>query len=84
MMTNEDFLKDVCPNHTENSKWNRSELLHILELYKKQLRLHFVSNNEVTFCTCGNPSGEGNIQMVNDEDLLYFCCDCEKQVQNDC
>jgi hypothetical protein len=36
----------------------------------------------VEFCTCGNPSGEGNIQMVNYEELLYFCCDCGKQVQN--
>ncbi|AGO47436.1 hypothetical protein Phi19:3_gp032 [Cellulophaga phage phi19:3] len=36
-MTNEEFLKDVCPNHTEKSKWNRSELLHILDMHKKQL-----------------------------------------------
>lgn len=46
------------------------------------LGLFDVSVNEVEFCTCGNPSGEGNIQMVNDEELLYFCCDCNKQVQN--
>ena len=38
-MTNEEFLKDVCPNHTEQSKWNRNELLHILELHEKQLRI---------------------------------------------
>lgn len=38
-MTNEEFLKDVCPNHTEKSKWNRNELLHILELHEKQLRI---------------------------------------------
>ena len=36
-MTNEEFLKDVCPNHTEKSKWNRSELLHILELHKEAI-----------------------------------------------
>ena len=42
-MTNEDFLRDVCPNHTDKSKWNKSELLHILELQKEQLRLHIVS-----------------------------------------
>jgi len=35
-------------------------------------------------CNCGNPSGEGDIQMANDEDLLYFCCDCGKKLQNDC
>ena len=46
------------------------------------LGLFGVSVNEVEFCTCGNPSGEGNIQMVNDEEMLYFCCDCNKQVQN--
>jgi len=42
-MTNEEFLRDVCPNHTDKSKWNKSELLHILELQKEQLRLHIVS-----------------------------------------
>lgn len=36
-MTNEEFLKDACPNHTEKSKWNRSELLHILELHEKAI-----------------------------------------------
>lgn len=36
-MTNEEFLKDVCPNHTEKSKWNRSELLHILEKHKEAI-----------------------------------------------
>ncbi len=44
-MNNEDFLKDVCPNHTEKSKWNKSELLHILELHKKQLLLQGVSKS---------------------------------------
>jgi len=39
-MTTEEFLKDVCPNHTDKSQWNKSELLHILELHKEQLRLH--------------------------------------------
>jgi hypothetical protein len=43
-MTNEEFLRDVCPNHTESSKWNKSELLHILELHKEQLRIGGVSN----------------------------------------
>ena len=47
-----------------------------------QKRLALLGVNEVEFCTCGNPSGEGNIQMVNDEEMLFFCCDCGKQVQN--
>ena len=53
-----------------------------LEAKIEALSQHDVIKNEVEFCTCGNPSGEGNIQMVNDEELLYFCCDCNKQVQN--
>ena len=44
-MTNEEFLKDVCPNHTDKSKWNKSELLHILELHKEQLLLTDVSKS---------------------------------------
>lgn len=47
-MTNEEFLKDVCPNHTEQSKWNRNELLHILELYEKQLRIGGVGSGFFT------------------------------------
>ena len=34
-MTNEEFLRDVCPNHTEKSQWNRSEILRILEKHKE-------------------------------------------------
>lgn len=33
-MTNEEFLKDICPNHTDKSKWNKSELLHILDKHQ--------------------------------------------------
>ena len=33
-MTNEEFLKDICPNRTDKSKWNKSELLHILDKYQ--------------------------------------------------
>jgi len=47
-MTNEEFLKDVCPNHTEQSKWNRNELLHILELHEKQLRICGVVSSKIT------------------------------------
>lgn len=39
-----------------------------------------VSGNEVTFCTCGNPSKEGNCYFKGDEELIYECCDCGKQV----
>jgi len=46
-MTNEEFLRDVCPNHTESSRWNKSELLHILELHKEQLRLAAVSKRSI-------------------------------------
>lgn len=45
-MTTEEFLKDVCPNHTDKSKWNKSELLHILELHTEQLRICAVRKNE--------------------------------------
>ena len=59
---------------------NYIELLR--EYFKNSVGLADVSVNEVEFCTCGNPSGEGNIQMINNEELLYFCCDCNKQVKN--
>ena len=49
-MTTEEFLKDVCPNHTDKSKWNKSELLHILELHTEQLRKHAVIKS---VCSCG-------------------------------
>ena len=42
-MTTEEFLKDVCPNHTDKSKQNRSELLHILELHKEQIMNSVIS-----------------------------------------
>ena len=48
-MTNEEFLTDVCPNHTDKSQWNKSELLHILELHKEQLRLYNVSQRSELF-----------------------------------
>ena len=44
-MTTEEFLEDVCPNHTDKSKWNKSELLHILELHTEQLRKHAVMSS---------------------------------------
>jgi hypothetical protein len=41
-----------------------------------------VSKRHLPVCTCGNPSGECSIKMVNYEDLLYFCYDCKKQKLN--
>ena len=54
-MTNEEFLRDVCPNHTDKSQWNQSELLHILELHKEQLRLGDVVGQSEQLCDCGKP-----------------------------
>jgi hypothetical protein len=46
-MTNEEFLKDICPNHTDKSKWNKSELLHILDKYQAlQLQQTGVSGSD--------------------------------------
>ena len=60
-MTTEEFLRDVCPNHTDNSKWNKSELLHILELHSEQLRKHaVVGRSEQLVCdACGKDKVEG-------------------------
>lgn len=60
----------------------RLELITEYEAQNLLLCLFGVSVNEVEFCTCGNPSEEGTIRMVNDEDMQYFCCDCGKQVQD--
>jgi len=35
---------------------------------------------KLDFCTCGNPSGKGEAQIVY-EDIMYFCGDCGKQVK---
>lgn len=50
-MDSNDFLTEVCPNHTDKSQWNKSELLHILDLHKRQLLLSFARYTEgmVTF-----------------------------------
>lgn len=34
------------------------------------------------FCTCGNPSKQGEIYFEGDEKLIYICVDCRKQVKN--
>lgn len=34
MKNTEDFLREICPNHTDSSKWNKSELLTILDKYQ--------------------------------------------------
>lgn len=79
-----EFLQDL--KEKINTGFSKNDLKTLLNqrmnLVKNSVVLADVIVNEVEFCTCGNPSGEGNIQMVNDEELLYFCCDCNKQVQN--
>lgn len=48
-MTNEEFLKDICPNHTDKSKWNKSEILTILDKYQAlQLRENAVSGSNLS------------------------------------
>lgn len=37
------------------------------------------TNPKQDLCQCGNPSKEGIVKIVNEENLLYFCCDCGKQ-----
>ena len=34
MKNTEDFLREICPNHTDSSKWNKSELLTILDKHQ--------------------------------------------------
>jgi len=57
-MTNEEFLKDVCPSHTEKSKWNRSELLHILELHKEAINYSQCCTELPIYITCDEEDGE--------------------------
>ena len=69
-MTNEEFLRDVCPNHTDKSQWNKSELLHILELHKEQLRLHIVSQQRVLLIDFCQVYAEGNFDGADDETIV--------------
>ena len=70
-MTTEEFLRDVCPNHTDSSKWNKSELLHILELHTEQLRKHAVISS-----VCGCERSE-DIYMTE----VYKCGKCKLKVR---
>lgn len=75
-MTNEEFLRDVCPNHTDKSQWNKSELLHILELHEEQLRLHFVVGRSEQLpilerCGCEEPN----------EEPINVCMNCNGYVE---
>jgi hypothetical protein len=38
---------------------------------------------DLKYCSCGNPSGEGYIHFEGDENLIYTCCDCDKPMQPD-
>ena len=41
------------------------------------------STEKEEYCTCGNPSKEGNCYFEGDEDLVYQCADCGKVRQFD-
>ena len=77
-----DYLKEnqIFREWIKDAMYTYAKEYHDSEV--KKLNFLAVSVNEVELCTCGNPSGEGNIQMVDDEKMLYFCCDCGKKVQN--
>ena len=68
-MTTEEFLRDVCPNHTDKSKWNKSELLHILELHTEQLRKHAVIKS---VCDC-------EVKGAYEEWTIHICKKCDKE-----
>ena len=53
----------------------------IATLLKKYLRANESDDEETTFCTCGNTSEKGTIEMHDYEDLVYYCCDCRKQLK---
>lgn len=42
----------------------------------------FLSMPIATCCACGNPSGEGYVHFRGDEELVYICVDCEKELSN--
>ena len=82
IMTTEEFLKDVCPNHTDKSRWNKSELLHILKLHTEQLRKHAVSGrSEQLVCPiCGNKrcphASDHNYECTNSNDVGQNVSNC--------
>ena len=43
-------------------------------------KLQSIIDEMDSFCTCGNPSGEGDCHFEGDEKLIYLCADCGKQV----
>ena len=62
-MTNEEFLKDVCPSHTEKSKWNRGELLHILEKHKEAINFTHCCEE---LCECAEPDYYEDERKLNE------------------
>ena len=68
-MTTEEFLRDACPNHTDKSKWNKSELLHILELHTEQLRKDAVIKS---VCDC-------EVKGAYEEWIVHICKKCGKE-----
>jgi len=46
-MKTEEFLNNACPNHTNDSKWNKSELMHILQLHEDQFKPKWIPVTEM-------------------------------------
>jgi len=44
--------------------------------------LNKILDKDESYCTCGNPSKEGNCHFEGDENLIYCCADCGKQVKD--
>ena len=45
------------------------------------LRQQLGKCDEDKYCTCGNPSKQGNVHFEGDEELIYICDDCGKRAK---
>jgi len=71
MKNTEDFLREICPNHTDSSKWNKSELLTILDKYQALQLLQ----PDVSGSKCSRKCKECN-------KLVFDCSDfCSKRCE---
>lgn len=61
--------------HTYNVKLDKVEIAFLLAFLGGDI----VTNEQ--YCTCGNPSKQGNIRFEGDEKLVYECIDCGKTVK---
>jgi hypothetical protein len=67
MKNTEDFLREICPNHTDKSKWNKSELLHILDKYQAlQLQQTGVKQSVCNYC----------LELVDELPDKFGCKEC--------